>query len=129
MLENVRYKQIYRWEYEEIVEEHNKKMQTKEAKELIKQRGSIVEHPFGTIKRTLGWDHFLVRGKEKVEGENALIMFTYNFKRLLNFIGTTLFRKLIIAIKSNNIEEIKEEIRAYISSPIIPYPNHHKGLG
>jgi len=110
------YKQIYRWEYEEIVEQHNKKMQTKEAKELIKQRGSIVEHIFGTIKRTLGWDHFLLRGKEKVEGENALIMFTYNFKRLLNLIGTTLFKKLIIAIKNGNLEEIKEEIRAYISS-------------
>jgi len=49
-----------------------------------------VEHPFGTIKRTLGWDHFLVRTKKKVLGENALIMFTYNFKRVLNFIGITL---------------------------------------
>ena len=68
------YKQIYRWEYEYIVEEHNKKMQSDEAKTIVKKRGSIVEHPFGTIKRHLGWDHFLVRGKEKVSGENALIV-------------------------------------------------------
>jgi hypothetical protein len=65
-------------------------MKTSTSKKLIKKRGSIVEHPFGTIKQTLGWSHFLVRGKEKVSGENALIMFTYNFKRLLNLIGIKL---------------------------------------
>ena len=76
-------------------------MNTKESKDIIKKRGSIVEHPFGTIKRTLGWDHFLVRGKNKVAGENALIMFTYNFKRLLNLLGITLFKKLISMGRSN----------------------------
>jgi len=49
-------------------------MERKNAKEFIKQRSSIVEHPFGTIKRKLGWEHYLVRGKTKVEGENALII-------------------------------------------------------
>ena len=90
-------------------------MKTDSAKKIIKKRGSIVEHPFGTIKQTLGWTHFLVRGKEKVSGENALIMFTYNFRRLLNLIGIALFRKLLIAIKDGNIEEIKAEIVAYIT--------------
>ena len=108
------YKRIFRWEHEEIIETHSKKMQTDEAKIIIKTRGSTVEHPFGTIKRNLGWDHFLVRGKEKVSGENALIMFTYNFKRLLNLIGVSLFKKLIIAIQSGDIQQIKEEIAQYI---------------
>jgi len=90
-------------------------MKTDEAKNIVKRRGSIVEHPFGTIKRNLGWDHFLVRGIEKVSGENALIMFSYNFKRLLNLIGIVLFKKLIIAIKDGNIENIKEEIAKYIA--------------
>ena len=110
------YKTIFRWEHEEVMEEHNIKMKTEESKQIIKKRGSIVEHPFGTIKRTLGWDHFLVRGKEKVSGENALIMFSYNFKRLLNLIGFKLFQKLIIAIKNSNIDAIKEEIAAHIDS-------------
>jgi len=90
-------------------------MKSDKYKALIKKRGSIVEHPFGTIKRNLGWDHFLVRGKEKVSGENALIMFTYNFKRLINLIGITLFRELIKAIKRGNIEEIKAKIAEYIA--------------
>ena len=49
-----------------------------------------------------------------VLGENALIMFTYNFKRLLNLIGIALFQKLCIAIKENDLSQIREEIPAYI---------------
>ncbi len=118
-------KQMYRWEHEvpqghflassgHIIDDYVEKMKTPQAKKIVKLRGSIVEHPFGTIKRTLGWDHFLVRSKKKVLGENALIMFTYNFKRLLNLIGIALFKKLCIAIKENNLSQIREEIAAYI---------------
>jgi hypothetical protein len=89
-------------------------MNTKIAKDILKKRGSMVEHPFGTIKQALGWNHFLVRGKDKVAGENALIMIGYNFKRVLNLIGVELFRKLIQAIKDGNIEDIKSQIAAYI---------------
>jgi len=91
-------------------------MQTDESKAIIKKRSSIVEHPFGTIKRSLGWDHFLVRSKKKVAGENALIMFTYNFKRLLNLIGIALFKKLMIAIKDRDLSGIREKIALYIAS-------------
>ncbi len=107
-------KQMYRWEHEDIIDEYVTKMKTPQAKKIVKLRGSIVEHPFGTIKRTLGWDHFLVRSKKKVLGENALIMFTYNFRRLLNLIGIPLFKKLCLAIKNNKLTQIKEEIAAYI---------------
>ena len=86
---------------------------------MVKKRGSLAEHPFGTIKRSLGWDHFLVRGTLKVSGENALIMLSYNFKRLLNLIGITLFQKLLIAIKNGDIEQIKEEIAEYIAISLL----------
>ena len=109
-----KYKQIYRWEYEVIVEKHKSKMKTTVAKDIVKKRGSLVEHQFGTIKRTLGWDHFLVRGTKKVSGENALIMFTYNFKRLLNLIEITLFKKLCLAIKNKDLTKIREDIAEYI---------------
>jgi transposase len=110
------YKRVLRLEYEDTHIHHKKKMKTSTAKKLIRQRGALVEHPFGTIKQTLGWSHYLVRGKEKVSGENALIMFTYNFKRLLNLIGIDLFRKLIRAIKSGKLEDIKAEIAANIAN-------------
>jgi len=108
-------KSIYKWEHQSILEAHHKKMKTDEARKLIKKRGSLAEHPFGTIKQHLGWTHFLVRGREKVSGENALIMFSYNFRRLLNLIGIVLFRKLLIALKNGDIDDIKAEIVAYIT--------------
>ena len=92
---NAKSKQLYRWEYEKILDQHTLKMKTPEAKGIVKKRSSIVEHPFGTIKRMLGWDHFLVRGKEKVSGENSLIMLCYNFKRVINIMGNEMFKKLI----------------------------------
>ena len=84
-------KRLWRWEHEALITAHRTKMETPKARSMIKQRAALAEHPFGTIKQNLGWSHFLMRGKTKVAGENALIMFTYNFKRLLNLIGIALF--------------------------------------
>jgi hypothetical protein len=114
--EKTKQKQTQRWEHQELLDNYNQEIQTPTAKALFKKRGSIVEHPFGTIKRNLGWDHFLVRSKKKVQGENALIMFTYNFKRLLNLIGIALFRKLLIALDNGDITQIREEIALHIAS-------------
>jgi hypothetical protein len=111
-----RYKQIQRWAEQELLDKYYQDLETPVSKALMKKRGSIVEHPFGTIKRSLGWDHFLVRSKRKVQGENALIMFTYNFKRLLNLIGIALFKKLLIALKDGNLSKIREEIALHIGS-------------
>ena len=114
--EKTKHKQIQRWEHQQLIDDYHAAMQTDKAKAVMKKRASIVEHPFGTIKRTLGWDHYLVRGKEKVSGENALIMFAYNFKRLLNLIGIPLFKKLVKALKTGDIEAIKQEIAEYIAA-------------
>ena len=108
-------KRLWRWEHESLIDAHRTKMQTRKAKNMIKKRAALAEHPFGTIKQKLGWSHFLVRGKTKVAGENALIMLTYNFRRLLNLIGIKLFQKLIKASKNGNIEDIKQEIAEYIA--------------
>ena len=42
------------------------------------------EHPFGTMKRTLGFTNFLMRGLEKVKIEHTLHVLAYNFKRYVN---------------------------------------------
>jgi len=55
--------------------------------ELYRLRQQIVEHPFGTIKRTLGFTYFLTRGLENVKTENCLHVLTYNIKRVLNIFG------------------------------------------
>ena len=114
-LSKTKNKTILRYKYADVIDTYKEKMETEESKNIIKKRASIVEHPFGTIKQSLGWSHYLTRGTQKVSGENALIMFSYNFRHLLNLIGVTLFRKLIVAVKEDNIEAIREEIVAYIA--------------
>ena len=53
----------------------------------MRQRGALVEYPFGTLKRRAGWDHFLMRGLEKSKGEFSLMVLGYNFTRVMNILG------------------------------------------
>ena len=55
--------------------------------QLMCRRSAIVEHPFGTLKCRAGYQHFLVRGFEKVRGEWSLMALCYNFTRVLNILG------------------------------------------
>lgn len=71
---------IQRWEHEEILE--ILKEDTKANNEIYKKRSQIVEHPFGTIKRTFGYTYFMGKGLDSVNAEAALIGVAYNFKRL-----------------------------------------------
>lgn len=51
------------------------------------ERMCISEHPFGTIKRAMGFSYFLLRGMRKVTGEFALMCMGYNIKRAKNLLG------------------------------------------
>lgn len=55
--------------------------------DTYKRRGRIVEHPFGTIKRHFGYDHFLRRGFASVQSETGLILLAYNLKRTIKLLG------------------------------------------
>ncbi len=70
-------------------------MQKKQNKDLISKRKEIVEHPFGTIKRNLGYTYFMQKGLEKVQAEFSFICFVYNFKRVINILGLDEFCKQI----------------------------------
>lgn len=52
-----------------------------------KRRQAIVEHPYGTIKRSWGYYYTLLKGKEKVEGEYSLVFLAYNMRRALSILG------------------------------------------
>jgi transposase len=63
--------------------------------EKFKLRKQLAEHPFGTIKRWFGYDHFLLKGLAKVQCEWSLTTLTYNLKRVLNLVS---FQKLMAAV-------------------------------
>jgi len=85
------YRVVTRWEHEEIIEDHQLRM-TKDGQRKMRQRSGLCEHPFGTLKITCGWTHFLVRGLEKVKAEMSLLVLSYNFKRVLNIVGLAFFQ-------------------------------------
>jgi hypothetical protein len=78
-----RQRQLYRSEHAAAVERHRTHMQAHPGK--MRERAALCEHPFGTMKRWLGWDHFLVRG------EMALLVHCYNLRRVLSILGVAGF--------------------------------------
>lgn len=55
--------------------------------ELYKLRQQIVEHPFGTVKRSMDGGYFLLRTQAKVDCEAGLLFLSYNVKRVANILG------------------------------------------
>ncbi|MCH4070563.1 MAG: transposase [Lachnospiraceae bacterium] len=51
------------------------------------KRMCLSEHPFGTIKRSLGFTYFLLNGIRKVTGEFALFCLGYNIERAKKLLG------------------------------------------
>jgi transposase len=52
-----------------------------------KKRQNIVEHPFGTIKRTMNFYYLLTRKFRMVRGEVSVAIFAYNLKRVISIMG------------------------------------------
>ncbi len=76
--------------------EYLQQLNTGTNKRLLAKRKELVEHPFGTLKRSLGYTYFLVRSMEKVRTEFNLMCFVYNLKRVFNIVG---FDTLMAAIQ------------------------------
>lgn len=86
------------------------KKRYKDNYELYKLRQQIVEHPFGTIKRALGFTYFLTRRLENVKTENFLHVITYNLKRVLNILKVPELVVQLNRIKAKNEQENPSEM-------------------
>jgi transposase len=80
-------RKIDRSEYQDIIDENNKRAD--ENPGVYKQRQQIVEHPFGTIKRSWGYTYTLLKSIKKVNGEMAIIFTMYNLRRAMSILGVT----------------------------------------
>jgi len=84
---------ITREDNEAVMEAMAERMKREPGKYALRKQ--LVEHPFGTIKRAMGYTHFLLKGLEKVRTEWSLITLAYNLKRVLNLVR---FEKLMSAV-------------------------------
>ena len=65
---------------------------------IYKRRKARVEHPFGHMKRNLKADAFMLRGREGVRAETALLATCYNIVRMITLCGgvTGLIQRLMM---------------------------------
>ena len=66
---------------------------------MMRLRRDTVEHPFGTLKRWMGAEHFLTKGLHNTGTEMSLHVLCYNMKRVINLWG---------------VERLKEALRAFL---------------
>ena len=84
---------LERSEYATAVEKNARRI--KRSPEIYAARQQIIEHIFGTIKRQWGYDHILLKGLRKNDGEFGLIYLIYNFRRIINILGVEKAKKWV----------------------------------
>ena len=90
-----KYRYIARLEFDDYADEVD--AFTRENYDLYSKRKCLVEHPFGTVKRALGFTYFLTRGTENVRTESFLHFLAYNMKRLINIMSEPKIEEAVMA--------------------------------
>lgn len=91
---------IERSEHTAAIERNKERMD--QNKKTYKLRQSIVEHPYGTIKRQWGFDHVMTkRYKERASADIGLIMSAYNLRRLFNILTYNDLRHFLLEMALN----------------------------
>lgn len=63
----------------------------------LRKRNTVVEHPYGTVKRWNGAGYLLTKGKLKAAAEMGLSFLAYNFRRVVNLLGVNGIMEMIMA--------------------------------
>ncbi len=94
---------IERLECQDASDENKARVSTAAGKALYKKRQGIVEHPFGVIKRQWDCAYTLLRSKEKVNGEFAIIWTCYNLRRAMSILPVNELLNKLKAAKNNSL--------------------------
>jgi len=85
---------IERSEFTPYLEQNKQNIEARP--ELYKQRLSIVEHPYGTIKRQWGFYYVITkRGLKRASADVGLMFIAYNLRRLMNIVDKNTFGKFL----------------------------------
>ena len=86
-------KVVYHHEHAAALARKHRRLQ--EWPDVYPSRQAIVEHPFGTIKRSWGAYFTLMKGLQAVDGEFSLLACCYNLRRSVSILGVPeLLRRL-----------------------------------
>jgi len=88
---------IERPQHAHLIEENKKRIE--QNKELYRQRQSIVEHPFGTIKRQWGFSYIMTKKTIKhAQADVGLIFTAYNLRRIFNLVTPEILENYFIEV-------------------------------
>lgn len=90
-----RYRKLNLHQDQALIDAHRQRQAQKPT--IQRQRAGIVEHVFGTLKFWQGYRSFLTRRLPMVRAEFTLSCLAYNFRRVLNLLGT---KELLKAFQS-----------------------------
>ena len=96
---------------------------------IYKKRQSIVEHPYGTIKRQWGFYYIITKkGIKRASADVGFMFIAYNLRRLMNIIDKNLLTKFLQEL-AFSFFEILTSVKAITfrirhSFFIQPFPKH-----
>ena len=91
---NTKGRLIERSEFAPYMEQNKRNIEANP--QLYKQRQSIVEHPYGTIKRQWGFYYVITKkGIKRASADVGFMFIAYNLRRLMNIIDKNVFRKFL----------------------------------
>lgn len=104
--------------YQRIIERHEfaealeiNKQNIAKNPEIYAQRQAIVEHPFGTIKRSWGFDYIMTKKtKKRASADIGFVFIAYNLKRIMNIISI----EKLIAILSKILGEMEIKFNLFL---------------
>lgn len=85
---------IVRTEFATYVEQNRLNIEANPA--IYKKRQSIVEHPYGTIKRQWGYYYVITKkGMKRASADVGFMFIAYNLRRLMNIIDKNLLKRYL----------------------------------
>lgn len=91
---NLKGRTIERSEYASYLEKNRLTIHANSA--IYKRRQSIVEHPYGTIKRQWGFSYVITKkGMKRASADVGFMFIAYNLRRLINIIDKNVLSKFL----------------------------------
>jgi transposase len=111
-------KGIQRSEYQEQINRNKERIEQNQG--CYRRRQSIVEHPYGTIKRQWGFSYITTKkGKESASADVGFMFIAYNIRRMINILGRDELNKyleVLVSLILNLIRQYKQKISLFQSS-------------
>jgi transposase len=104
-----------------FTEYYERNRRSLEGKELLyKRRQTIVEHPFGTMKRQWGFSYILSKkGINRASADVGFMFIAYNLRRIINVLGKEVLKeylRMLFHLFSAISDCLKREIRRFSAS-------------